>query len=382
MSALSRAGNLNTDNSYFNFWVRNDEDYVQKDAFFQEQRNDTILTNMEDFTLAVVRFKIPAQAIPLFLFEDDTYTFTWAISNDGGATFTDFKTADVVWNTAFQNVFTSGKAYPYTRFVYYYWHMLALMNAALQNLMTQALADANYVAVLAGVTQAPRIELNAPVNGPFMRFLLPITAPGGSVPFARQGQNGIYIFANPKLFSFLAGFNSKYFEGGAVIGGTQRINAIHQFEYLNKDFSPQVILPALDGLAARNFLSVPQDYSNLHLWQKLSRILLTTDMPVQAESIGVSGENGLPFSQSLLTDFEIQPDERGTQRENIFFYPQGELRRYNFTSNGPLRKMSVRVYFQLQDLSLIPVQLPPGYEMTIKLQFQRRAATDLLAFSS
>lgn len=379
--SLGRAGNLNTDNTYFNFWVRNDEEYVQKDAFFQEQRNDTILSNMEDFTLSVVRFKIPAQAIPLFLFEDFAYTFVWAISSDGGVTFTNPLPQTLTWDPAFQNTFTS-KAYPYNRFVYYYWHMLALMNRTLSDMMLLALGTPAYVAVLGGVTQAPRIELNPPSNGPFMRFLLPITAPGGNVPFARQGQNGIYIFANPKLFSFIAGFNSKYFEGGANIGGTIVPNAVHQFEFLNKDFSPQVVLPALDGVAARNFLSVPQDYSCLHLWQTLSRILLTTDMPVQAESIGVSGENGLPFSQTLLTDFEIQPDERGTQREYIFFYPQGELRRYNFSSNGPLRKMSVRVYFQLQDLSLIPVQLPPGFEMTIKLQFQRRTSPDLLTFSS
>ena len=381
MSNLSRTGNLNTDNSYFNFWVRNDEDYLQKEAFFQEQRNDTILSKMEDFTMAVVRFKIPAQAIPLFLFEDDTYTFSWALSADGGSTFSDFKTSTLVWNPALQNVFTNGKGFPYTRFVYYYWHMLTLMNATLSNLMVQALADANYVAVLGGVTQAPRVELSPPTNGPFMRFLLPLTALGGNVPFARQGQNGIYIFANPKLFNFIAGFNSKYFDGGAVVGGVRQIDASHQFEFLNKDNSPQVTLPALDGVGARPFLSVPQDYSNLHLWQKLSRILLTTDMPISAESIGVSGENGLPFSQTLLTDFEIMPDERGTQRENIFFYPQGELRRYNFSSNGVLNKMSVRVYFQLQDLSLIPVLLPPGYELTIKLQFQRRANPDLLAFS-
>ena len=381
---MTSRNNLNSDQLYYNFWIRNTDDYRAIPADFTEQRDDVILSQMENFTTSVVRFKIPGAIIPLFVFEDGEYEVSFATSIDGGVTFSNVLTEPVVYNPTIE---LDNDIYPYNRFVFYYWQFLEMVNTTLSTLWTQAILDPVYVpiigAVIDEVFNAPYFELKE--SSAFLRLNLPLTALGGVSPFVGKIPPApqIYIFMNPKLFYFFAGFNSKYFQGGAKTPlGVKQPTLSHMLQLLNVKADDQVTIPAFNTVPAHFVLVENQDYSSIHLWQKLSRLLLTTDMPIQSESIGVNDFNGRPFSQTLLTDFEIPPNEAGTAREYIYFYPQGDLRKYNFTANGVLRRMSVRVFYQLNDLSLIPLLIPPGFELTIKLEFQRRLATDLLAYGN
>lgn len=397
---MTAKSNLNVDTSYFNFWIRNDQSVGSIPAFFLEDRRAPVLDRMEDFTVSVARFRIPGALIPLFIFEEGAYVISMAIGPNVAYT-TD--------NTSnqFSNIYTRTVNYtapggfpvpdisPDNRFVYYYREMLDMINTTLDLLWADVLADPAYV----GAIPRPIITATNFTTGPiiilddksaFLRIDIPQQDNGvlpNSVwvsPFGGNNasdRNSIHIFLSPKLFYFLSGFNSQFYQGGAGFSPLFVPLANHRltFDYqtANKAFDvPESRFPAYRALP------IYQDYSCLHLWQRLGRLLFTTSMPIASEDIGVNGLDGENFSQTILTDFEVLPNEAGTAREYIAFYPQGDLRVYNFTSNGELRKMSLRVYYQLQDLSLIPLQIPPGFEVTVKLEFKRRINGRLLTYGN
>ena len=188
---------------------------------------------------------------------------------------------------------------------------------------------------------------------------------------------------SPKLYYFFSGF-SAYDYGTAGIAGNLNLRySLQLYQRPTNVFSrsvwnnmPPPPVPANPNIV---FNILQEDFSSLHLWQSLSRIVLITSIAVDKETILTIDDNGNPVNQEILTDFEI-PQTTRTLKEYIFFFPQGELRRVNFKGSGPLSRFDLTVFYQDNQGNLVPLTIQPNFEFNIKIQFERRKARNLLYY--
>ena len=370
--------NFVSDYGYYNILISNDTE-TSKEATFSETRINPVLSNMQDWLLAVVRFKVPSTSIPLFVFEEienppGTFTSPYYVGFSIGNTYATPLIQNIVFDPIYAN--TTAVNRPYSRFMYYYSSFLKMINDALLELFTTAKTNGAYTALLNPFTDPEALYFELDNTTSYLKLLLPYVAATGS-PFVNDGTNPyINIHISKKLFYFLAGFNSKCLIN-PPLPFMDHVLLISEPEVYNNIID----LPAYQTLPARSVIQIYEDYSCLYLWNKLSRLLFTTSIPIEQELIGVKGQDGNNFQQTLLTDFEVIPNQNGNTRDYIFYF--AEYPRYqNFTSNGDLRNMDLKIYFQTNDLETFPLMIPPGFESTVKIQFKRKKALELLQHSS
>lgn len=372
--------NLNSDFGYYNFLINNStNEFIP--AEFSETRIMPVLTEMQDWQVGVNRFKIPATSIPLMVFEEkedppNVFTSPYYIGFSLDDEYTNPIVMNVEWDDQFAN--NDKTCRPCSRFLYYYNAFLQMVNKALRELYTIAYADPVYELILGSFNEnvLPYFDLDDVTS--YLKIFLPFnnTLEHPS-PFVNSGTNSyINIHLSKKLFYFFSGFNSKYLSVPPLPNMDYVLNIASPIVYDNvvtlKKFGTT--------LPEREMLVFYQDYSSLYLWSTLTRIILTTNIPIEQENIGVKGGSGVNFQQILLTDFEIVPNKDGAQRDYIFYF--ADTPRYqNFTSNGDLRMMDLRVYFQTRDLETFLLDIPPTFELSVKLQFKRRKAKDQLQYS-
>ena len=365
---MSKTSNINTDFGYVNVLLNNDTDDFLVAEYNATQRQP-ILTNMQDFQMGVVRLKIPTSAIPLMVFEDDAYTIGFSLGNTDTNLLTQVVTHDLPANTSQQ--------YPYNRFIFYYNQLLTDVNNALANLWAQALIDPAYAAVLATYTQNETPRFRLVKDQAYIELLVPINPTGTS--FYPANPLGINISMSKKLFYFFSGFSAQINTIGGW-GGDPRLSYKLQIgNYLNGDTIESVFAyPPIDP--AMEFNVISQDYPSLFLWQTLTRIIITTSIPIEQEVIVTRDNQGKTNRQAVLTDFEISQTQVGL-REYIYFFPQGDLRWSNFKGTGWLDRFDMKVWFQTKDLTIYPIQIPPTFEFSIKIEFKRRKAKELLQYT-
>lgn len=369
---MEKFQNLNSDYGYFNFLINNgSNDFIE--ASLDEQRQTPALLKMEDWQIAVVRFKIPSVAVPLLIFEDDAYTVSLSLGN---------LNTDVLSNNLTYEATNTFNSYPANRYIFYYKQFLNIINTSLLLIWTTALGTPAYNAILTpyGFTaiDVPRFILDEQTN--YIYLELPANnAINPPSPFFPVEPNGINLLMNSKLFYFFSGFPAFFYgQNGAnnnpILNYSLSLNPSQLNSVTLPDFNP-----AYEPTRLVN--RIRQDYSSLFLWQTLTRLVITTTMPIEQELISVRDRNGQNLTQTLLTDFEIPPSD-GKLRDYIFFFPQGDIRYQNFSSNGVLSKMNLRIYFQTKDLQIFPLIIPPSFEVSIKLQFKRRKAKTLLQYGA
>lgn len=406
--------NLNSDYGYYNFLINNNTS-KNIEASLEETRQMPVLMKMEDWLVSVVRFKIPSMAIPLMIFEDNNdgklnppapapplpadlseYWIGISLGDDSFAL-----VENIVFNTNFADGINN---YPYNRFLYYYTSFIEMINVKLQELWNRIITD-TLGAYLIALDVAPSTVAYTGLDFPYfdldnttnrIKLYCPFNEDAThSCPFIPQLLRIGYLklWCSPKLFYFLSGFPASNIGNNNVNinlmlnpnvlpGMIPNLKYYFQFNKIQLFSNIESLVKFNATLNARDKLVLWQDYSSLHLWNTFSRILLVTTMPVEGELIGVKGQNGHNYNQVVLTDFEIPVDKDGNVREYVFFTPTGVPRYHNFTSNGVLRKMDLRVYFQTKDLQDFPLMIPPTFEVSVKLQFKRRKAQDQLQYGS
>jgi hypothetical protein len=367
--------NTASDYGYLNILLNNSTDDMML-AEYNETRRQPILTNMNDFQLGVVRLKIPTTAIPLMVFEDDAYILAFSIGNNDTRPLVDVVTYDVPTNQAV--------TYPQNRYIFYYNQFLQDINNSLQRLWDLAIADVAYQAIINVALQvsefAPYFRLSQG-DSTYLELVTPADFTlNPSSPFTGPHATigGINVLMSKKLFYFFSGFNARFSRIG--FAGNPELN----YKLL--------LNPSVDNAKELNTLGYEplrinecniniQDYPSLFLWQTLTRIIITTTIQIEKEVIITRDDQGRTERLEVLTDFEIPQTQKGL-REYIYFYPQGQLRYSNFKASGWLDRFDLKVYFQTKDLSIFPVVIPPSFEVSLKIEFKRRKALNLLQYSS
>ncbi len=374
--------NKSSDYGYLNVIINNDTDNFIN-AEYNQQQNEPILTEMNDWQTSVVRFKIPTAAVPLFIFEDDSYYIGFSI----GDLYIHSEVKEIQYkNSALYKAIGN----PQNRYIFYYNHFISLVNDALVELWNDISILAPYIPIITPnlllSNHAPYFALDA--NSEYLLLHLPVInqIPGPAVewysPFSKINilQQFINLHMNNKLFYFFSGFNASFSPNG--LDNDIRIN--YTFDVINYLNSNTIITKdyfAPNQTTQANYNIIRQDYASLFLWQTLTRILITTTVPMDKEAILTRNNDGQQVKQEIFTDYEIPPTQKGL-REYIFFFPQGDVRYSNFKSTGWLDRFDIRIYYQTKDLTIYPVLIPPTFEISLKIEFKRRKSKNLLQHST
>ena len=380
--------NVNVDQGYYTFSLKNSTDRPIQ-ASFIEDRITPILLNMQDFKVGVVRFKIPTATIPLFKFQEGAYQI--GISN--GVADTNLYKETVIYDPSLVSDDPDDVS---NRFIYTYGQFIMMLNTALSTAWAQLIADPAYSYLDGYSIQAPPyFELAK--EGSHIKLVLPLGQyqDGGppidpnkcwrEVASPVDPDLGLNIVISSKLAYLLSGFNSSFSSIGWA--GDPDLKYRLNISIPSKDvqvtpYVVEVMNNPLSVLPRSYYVEIFEDYSCLYLWSFLSRILLSTNMPIEQELVGSLSSEGKNLTQRVLTDFEIVTERDPYLRDYIFFQPQGEVRYSNFQGNGVLSRMDLKLYYQDDTQTIYPIKIASGSEVNVKIALKRRKAKELLQYTS
>lgn len=364
MTNIPNYKNITTDWQYANIIVNNKEKDPIPCVYDEGNQTQPILMNQQDFMVSVNRMKIPTSAIPLFIFEDNEYFISFGLG---------LNNTNILPPVAVNYLQSSSTTIsPYNKAVNYYTQFLDMVNRTLQFQWDAALLVPAYAVILAGYVSSDAPYFRLADKSEYIELVLPtVLANNPATPFfSRFNIFGIKIYMSTKLFNFFNGFGAFNF-GSNGVGG---FNTLNYGLVLEPNHDNLIQLPAQNPQVVQDKNVIQQNFGSLAAWQTITRLFMTTTMPLQKENIFIrqqnSSQNAVPVTLDVFTDFEI-PATNLRLNEYIYFNPS-DPRYVSIKDTGALYKVDLRVYIQFRDLSYIPLMINPLQEFEIKLQFKRR----------
>jgi hypothetical protein len=313
----------NDNNVYYNVELRNNTT-KSIPAVFSENRVKTILEKPDDWEVTVVRFSIPSDSLKIFTFVDGSMSVTLR-DRQTNANFT----RDLIW--------IPQSLVPGSRDVFSYNSIVIMLNNAL-SLAFGALKSANPGSV---GTVPPFFMLNS-ATGLFEMYTEKIW----EIP------TGILLSSNFKMFSLLEGF-STFAEYGTIDP-----NSVYTYNQIDTG----VNTVSIDGV---DYLKTLAEYSTIASWSDLSKIEITSNVPVRAELVGGQSD----ITSRLFTDFI--PNVSVNNRESFQYIPS-QFRWYDMSSNYPLTRMDLTVQYIFLDNTTEIMEISPGEVVSVKILFRRK----------
>lgn len=320
-----------TDHIYYNIDIRKPDDYknLPFQAEFSETRVDSILNNPSDYELSVVRFSIPSQSIPIFLWKSNIFSVS-------------LKFQSFVFTTTLNYIPNSpGAGYDYYGpSIWNYQDFIDIINVGLFTSFNAFIAGT--VPYMLRPTAAPYMVYDAATQ------LCSLIA---QTQYDVTYTNPVYIYFNDSL--------ANYFPALQNFGTADPV--LNKYIKVKDNFNNTITI------SGQQYYKITEEYSTLFLWNDLQKILLETDsIPVVNELLGSQTNK----TRKIITDFE--PLSQINDRSMIQYYPQGPLRFYDLVSNYPLKQMNVKIYWADKQGQTYPIYLNSTDNLTIKLYFKRR----------
>lgn len=309
---------------YYNIEISKAVDPLQIGIFglikFNENRTVPIVDKPSDYHLAVTRFNLPAQLIPIFIWPgDDKYFVKMTF---GFSTVT--KYLQFIPNT------TGNDFYGNT--IWEYQEMIDILNKALSDAYTDLKA------------LEPTMT---PTEAPFMTY---------DADSKLLKWNIEQLYANTTKVYFSNQMFERYFNSFQVFD----LNTDYQMLCKDNGNNSTVI-------NGKNYFSTYQEYRTIDLWSDIKAILFETNrIPTSPEFL--SGQKNI--TRQVLTDFV--PTEGINDRSNIQYYPQGPLRYYDLNSNYPLRETDLSLRWEDRNGNTYPLYLQDNEKFTMKLLFRKK----------
>lgn len=321
------------DHIYFNINIRKGVENAGKVfvASFNETRVEPVLHKPSDYDLAVVRFSIPSQNIPIFIWRDDEFKITISYQNFDFTT-----TLQWVPNSP------SGAYDYFGKSVWNYQDFIDSINNALKTSFNNFVAGTP--AFAHKPSTAPYMIYNAESQ---LCSLIAEEKYDTSGVYA----DPVYIYFNRSLsnyFPALQNFDTDIPTKAVYIKVKDNLNNVS----------------VVGGIT---YYEVKEEYTTLFLWNDLQKIILETDsIPVNNELQGAQTNK----QRKIITDFE--PLSSINDRSQIQYFPQGALRFYNLTSDYPLTKMNLKIYWETKDGRVFPLYINDYDNCSVKLYFKRK----------
>jgi hypothetical protein len=319
------------DNVYYNIRVHNSSTTGELlQMTYSQNRTVPILKNPDNYELAIVRFYIP-NVVPIFRWKYDPADgnpLTITMKYDGAEVKKDLVLLDYC------------SACVPAESVWTYQQMLDMINVAL----TDAFTDLKVLKPAAPPTQAP-----------FMTY----DSKSQLCSFNAQTLYDINTTTIEVLFS--SELYNRFFPSLLT-----RVN-ISPPSNVDIRLTVQNLYNNSATYNASPYYIMTQEYSTLALWNDIQTILLETDsIPVEPEF--EPGESNK--TKRIITDFE--PITEINDRQAFQFYPQGPLRWYSLTSQYPLRRIDLKIFWQDRDGTVYPMNYLAGQTFTLKLRFRKK----------
>ena len=106
---------------------------------------------------------------------------------------------------------------------------------------------------------------------------------------------------------------------------------------------------------------------------------MLTTLPIESDDFGLPDASGFAFNNSILTDFEVAPSQK--VRDDIYHFSLTNQRYLNFKGFGELEEMNLSVFYEYNNNVLVPLMIPPGKEVYVKLQFRRKKNKSLKEYN-
>jgi hypothetical protein len=317
------------DHIYYNIDIRR-TDQNKGVAVFNETRVEPILQKPSDYELAVVRFSIPSQSIPIFLWRENALNVTISYLNF------DFK-------TTLQHIPNTPAGSPFDFYGPAIWNYADLIDSINVGLLASFNAFVAGTPAFAGKpTTAPYMIFNAETS---LCSLIAEQAYDTTIA------NPVYIYFNRNMINYFPALQNFDADDG------DKAAWIRVKDNFNNTFVEGGI----------TYYEVKEEYTTLFLWNDLQKILLETDaIPVRQELLGTQ-TNKL---RKIITDFE--PLSSINDRSQIQYFPQGPLRFYDLISDYPLRDMNLNIRWETKDGRTFPLYLNDYDNATVKLYFKAK----------
>jgi hypothetical protein len=323
------------ENLYYNVRVLNNTENNRIVAQFSESRTIPVIERPQDYELSVIRFKVPAENIPIFLWEEEVKYFI-TMSFDG---------VDVSKELIYVSDFSPEEEKElYGKAIWSYQTLVDIVNTALEDAFT----DLKALKPLAPPTVAPKMVLNNSEE------LFSLYAP---VEYD-DSTNTIGLYVNFDMFAYVPAF--QYSSNPSLYQLPQTDLKYSRFRV--KD----------NGNNSITYLGSPayemkQEYKTLALLNNYQSIVFETDsIPIEAEYLPTQTN----VVRRIITDFE--PLDSVNDRSAFQYYPQGPLRYYDLKSHHPLRRIDIKVYWTDRQGNQYPLYLSRGELFTMKIQFRKK----------
>lgn len=377
-----------TNHVYSNVLIPNDTASSLR-AEYSTTQDIPLLSDMQDYKVKISRLKIPMTEVPLFQFKEDAYQigFAWQpIADDASAYFSFIGGLETV---QFRNIVANTNQIrginPYDSAVFNIQDFLGMVNAVLAASWNTGVAAAKGAGVLDAAWDEdipPFFRYDCEKN--CIEFCQPVMTLDIATPYVFSinnecgtGTNKFRLLMSEELFSFFNGFQYDWYGvNGVTNDGGATWNRTLNYGLAFGEHEP-ITLTAIGNCPQQDYICTPQTTNSIYSFQRVSRIIITTNLALVKESVLVSQESsGNPLRFEILTDFEIPPANNINHNEPIYYFGDDSDRFYNIKDSGPLYKLELAVYLQWKDGTRTALYIAPGETAYIKLHFERKFAND------
>ena len=339
---------------FYNAKVSNQSTTSVDNLIYTDNRASPVLTNPNDWRVAVVRFNIPTSQIPLFRYYSST---SIPPIQNGGEHIVTLKnmTTGIEYSDELK-LFSVNLSNPNDNSIYAIAQYLTMLNASFQQAFTN-LFTAGYP------INRPPFMLYDSVSKLF-KFYIPIEY---NIPGQRIEIFVTYPIA--RLFGSLAiTLNESYPYSGP---NTNRFLWTTPFYAVKNQ-------ETINGF---NYLFLEQEFQTVSKFNSVKNIsfqvfgISTTAEYLSSNASDIKGggqftEQGADLVDFVLTDFEISNTQ--ADQTSVQFYPQGPLRWYDLNSSMPLRSIQIHLYYTDEFGLKFPITIGYLDTFTLKLEFRRK----------
>jgi hypothetical protein len=325
-------------------------------AVYVDNRGSPILDNPSRYRVAVHRFRLPTERLPLFVFRNSTtvppappdllpiVTLTW-------------RPTGIDYSTEIQLISTS---------------VLNPNDNAIRN--TQQYLEMFNNAIAASYLALTTAHISPSTHHPF------VTYDASTQLFTLWGQGSLqtpgaeidlYVSSVPaKLFGSIGAAPSRFDYPAGPKSFLWNIRDQHGSNY-------EAVIPGPPFVGGQPGFKMVQDGSSLAQWNSVVGIAFQVfGLPVVSEvasSVGVGNAQsiqGADIVQFNLTDFE--PTQAVSDDLPLQYYAQGPLRWYSCVSEMPVSAITIVATWTDDTGAIFPILLGTGDLMTLKLEFRSK----------
>lgn len=322
-------------------------------AQYNVTKTNPIINKCSDYYCTVIRFEIPLNEIPIFIFPvipnsgtSNTSPMIMGISVGG----TDYPVnliyvPDNALPQVNQNDISRQIITPFY-YVYNYQNLINSMNTALNTAYTNAGSP--------GAAGAPYLFLDTVSE--LISFV---------VPSAFIAANAT-IFYNESVINHLDSL-PVYFYGWNRPNGKDyvlRMPTTANFEYNPKGG----VIPS-----PATFYKYTSEYNTLIYWDSFRKLLITTnEIPINNESVPAINNSGLSVNQPIITDFTPALQDSGDSRSIAYYNPTAQYRLIDLISDKALSAIDLRIFWEDKIGNTYPLYISAYQQGSIKLGFLKK----------